>query len=179
MAIDSEQVWKDEFKKLPQVSSSTSDGMNNLADFVAARVAGMKIGSPITGTSSFTFNRSAFVSSLLSLAPVQDTSGLIAIATAWQTSALASTMFVSPGASIGAATPATTFAAVVTVVNPASVAAAYTILLSNLSSLQPVAEDPMFPVYLRNAFLMIQYTLTGLNTVVPTPVTITAGAAVQ
>ena len=179
MAMDSEAVWKSEFKKLPQVSSSTSDGMKNLADFVAARVAGLAIGSPVTGTSTFTFSKASFVAPLLSLQPVTDTSGMIALANAWQTAVLASTMVTLPGAYIGAASPATTFASCVTSIFPSSVVIAYNTLLSNLLSAKPVAEDPMFPVYLRNAFAGLQYTITGPNLVVPTPVVITTTATVQ
>lgn len=168
MPQDSVSVWKSEFDKLPKVGTNVAEGMTNLANFVDARVTNkLGLGPPITGSFAFTFNKAAFVAPLLSLAPVNNPSGLITMANAWQTAALASVMIVSPGASVGAPTPPTTFSVVAAVIDPASVAAAYAVLLSKLSAAKPVEKDPPLPTYFQEAFASLKYNLSGLNSLPP------------
>lgn len=168
MPQDPASVWKSEFKNLPKVGTSVADGMTNLANFVDARVSNKLIlAPPLGGTFTYTFNKAAFLAPLLSLQPVKDTSGMMTLANAWQSAALASIMITAPGSYVGAPAPPTTFASVVTVVDPASVALAYATLLSNLLSAKPVADDPPFPIYFRDAFAALKFNLSGMNMLPP------------
>jgi hypothetical protein len=174
---DSVSVWEDEFDKLPKAKEPA---MNAFAAYVDQRVTG-KLGlSPmITGSQSFTFALPAFVSPLLPLVPTIDpVSGKTALANAWQASALASVMFVGPGAYVGAPTPATTFSLPpAVIVNPASVVAAYASLLSGLLATKP-SEKSEIPKLLHDAFASLSYVVTGINSLpIPTPLVVTASVS--
>ena len=170
--IDPLSIWKSEFDNLPKDAPTVIQGMQNLANFVDSRVSGkLMLGPPIIGSSSYTFAKAVFVAPLIVLqATVDPVSGKIAMATAWQTAALASIMTLSAGASVGAPTPATTFAAPpLCVVNPASLAAAYASLLANLLALVPTKEKSKIPDLFFSAFSSLTYIVSGINMIVPTP----------
>jgi hypothetical protein len=169
MPIDPVSVWKSEFEKLPKVGTTVAEGMTNLANFVDARVTNkLGLGPPMIGSFTYTFNKAIFLAPLISLTPSpSNLTGMTALANAWQSAALASMLIVPPGAAVGAPAPPTTFSVAAAIVDPASVALAYSTLLQKLLAAKPVGEDPPFPTYFYDAFTALKYNVSGLNSVPP------------
>ena len=177
--IDPLPVWKAEFEKMPKTKNSS---MEALANFIDARVTGkMQLGTPFLGNSSFTFNKAVFLAPLSSLIPTFDPiSGRVALASAWQTAILASTMSASSG-SIGAPSPATTFSVITPpiVPNPALLVVSYASLLAGLLALVPTPGPSQVPDLFYSAFSSLSYIVTGLNSIAPTPTPLISPCAVQ
>lgn len=164
-------IWKAQYELIPKDGVlAAPQGALNIANYVSQRVTGKLTLAPIIGgpPAIFTFNPAAFAAPLSALVPSPDPiTGKTAMANAWQAAALASVMLVTPGAYVGAPTPATIFSVVACVVNPASVAAAYAALLSSMLALQATPLPSQIPDLLYAAFASLTYNLTGLNSIPP------------
>jgi len=171
--LDPEINWKTTFASLPQ-SDNQSVAAQNLADAVDGLTTNKLEVPAITGTpASFTFNKSVFKSQIESLSPTDDADqGAENFATAWKSAIDASTMLVVTGASVGIPTPATTFSVVTsTVIDPASSSSAKSTLKNDLKNLPQVSSAlaSEFGPKFRQAFLNLTVTVTGVNSVAPTP----------
>lgn len=167
MAIAALSAWKDDFPDaLPPVADDS--WKSNLALYIADHVADLKISgvfaSPDVNAGSFTWNVSAFQSALSG-------NSAAVLANAWEAAMLASTIVVLPGAFVGSDSPATKFSVVASAIfDPSSIAAGKTIVLSLAGAPATAnASESLFPVKMRDAFLALTVTVTGTNSVVPTP----------
>ncbi len=155
-------AWKDECPPVPDASWK-----QNLANFIDARVTNKLstsalFSAPGTGAMTFTFGKSAFLGALSDSKPAS-------LASAVEAGILASTVVVAPGAFIGSDAPATKFSVVtVAIVAPASAALAKAKVLS-VMGLPPTqnADQSQFPVILREAFLLLKISTTGLDSTPP------------
>ena len=175
MPIDPLPLWKKEFKNLKPVGDKDPPGKwaDNLADFIDQRVTNkMTLGTPIMGPpSTFTFQKALFSAPLKALQAVPDPiSGRTAVANAWQSAILASTMVPGAGIALGSPAPPTLFSAPpVCMIFPVSVTLAYAGLLMDLIGLGE-AQDPLMskmPDALYTAFTKLQFMLQGLNSIPP------------
>lgn len=162
MSIGSETDWKNAYAALPLVS--TSAWKTNLADYLGDLLDGLLVLTTYS-QSDFTFGRAAFAAGLT------DTNGVAGLQTAFNNGVLASTFSIPIGTTFGGGTPAETFSTIGTAVPDApSIASGQAILATLVNA--PQTSDPLqseFPVKLRNAFLALTYTVTGTNSVSPTP----------
>lgn len=170
MAMDAEAIWQAQWDLLPLDPTGTAYPMN-LANFVGDRVDGKLSTVTITSSASFTFNRAVFAAGITGLPPSPTPiAGATAIATAWQTAIVASTMTVPPGAFIGSPAPSTTYSVVFSSIPiPGS---GFSSLVAGLIA-APLASGPMqsaFPKELRKAFGLLTYTVSGLTSNLPPPV---------
>jgi hypothetical protein len=175
--IDSLGVWLDEFEKIPQ--DMTGDmAPKNLADFVDQRVTGKLDTSKsivqFAPPPSFTWQKGIFESTLRIICKIPSPdpiSPAIKMATAWQQATLASTFTVQPQAKMNKPFPATSgiVATSVSLIDPASVAAAFAYLVAELSGVKPVSvqKEAVFPKAIRQAFMMLTVTITGIDTKTP------------
>lgn len=197
MAIDGQTTWQADWDAVP-IDSDGTHYASNIANFIDAHSTGkMVLETPPTGFNSpsppaFTYGKAACQSALAGIT-FGAANGAQKIADAWQAGVTAGTLVVPAlSALTNPSTPASKFAAPPTVVvDPASLTSAHAGLLSSLqnapladgtyaqSLVNPSLTPTQFPVALRTAFLALKYTLTGLNSVAPTPATITATLAVQ
>lgn len=169
MAMDALQVWKDEWDNLPLDDTGLAFPMN-IANFIGDRVDGKMVAKDVEGAASFTFNRAVFAAGIASLVPSpSNIAGVTAICSAWQSAILASVLVIPPGSYIKPTpTPATTWSVVASVV-PIP-AAGFASLQAGLLA-APLAGAPgesAFPVELRKAFELLQYTISGTDST-PTP----------
>jgi hypothetical protein len=173
--MDALNTWESNWANIA-LDSTGGSFATNIASFIAARVNGkLGIAPPNSGTAVFTFNSSVFASSIASLKPTQTpASNLNQIASAWQSAILASTFIVSSGAYIGSPSPATLFAAppAATPIPSAGMAALSAEL--NIGFNTPTASASVFPIAFYNAFAALQFSLTGMNSLVPTPTPLVA-----
>lgn len=155
--------WQNDFAALPRVGDSS--WKQNLGDYLSEQLDGILNFDTYNNLPSFTFGVSAFVGGLT------DTNGIVGLQAAFEAGVLASTWTIPIGTTFGAATPAETFStAGVATVDAASIVAGKA-KIAELSS-APKVGDPLlseFPVKLREAFLALAYTITGTNSVAPTP----------
>lgn len=173
--IDSLDVWKSEFKKLPMGDRVT--GMQNFTNFINARVTNKMTlnGSlySITPLPVFNWNKDAFLAVIINLKNTTSTTiAAMAIANAWLQSTTVSTMVVQAGAMVknkttGAPYPGTTgiFTAPPMVVITPSVTVAYNVLLAKLLDADIVidAGDSVVIDGLREAFSSLFYSVTGFD----------------
>ena len=175
--IDALNIWLDEFEKLPD--DPTGDmSPTNLANFVNVRVTG-KLD---TSTSivkwdpppSFTWQKSIFEDTLRAISKVPSSDPIIPaikIATGWQNAVIASTVVIQPQAIMNPPFPATSgiAATAVSIIDPASVALGYAHLVAQLSGVLPVniKKAAVFPKAIREAFLMLTVTISGVDTKPP------------
>jgi len=167
-------TWKSEWDLLPLDDVGTA-WSGNWAAYFAARNDSKLTFNPATivgAPATFTFAQPAFQTPLAAGLPPDPTgaSGIAAIASAWEASILASTMSALPGISVGAPSPATTFSAIASiVVEPTSLTAAKAALIAALTAAPPVSTplSSAYPGAFRDAFLMLQYVITGTNSVSP------------
>jgi hypothetical protein len=175
--IDALDIWLAEFEKLP--NDPTGDmAPTNIANFVNDRVTG-KLD---TSTSivkwdpapAFTWQKSIFEDTIRTLSKVPAITPIIPaiqIATGWQNAVLASTIVIQPQAKMNPPFPATTgiAATVTSIIDPASVALGYAYLVAQLSNVIPVLtrSASVFPRAIREAFLMITVTISGVDTKPP------------
>lgn len=145
-----------------------------LARWAAERTTGKLTLTGITGTPvQYIFNLATFDGMLKTCAPT-DKSIMAAnqMANAWQSAALASPLMVLPGASLGAPSPATTWSAVASLVDPVSVIAGRMVLTQGILAAQAVDDAYLSKLAeaFRNAFLTLTATATGINSLpIPAP----------
>ena len=165
MTINPQSDWIEGFAKLPKVpDSSWADNMANKVDsFVTSKVAL----TGLTGSVTFTFNKSVFASMLRALSPVTSSAaGTLSFANAWGAAITASSIVVLPGAYLISPSPPTLFSVIISsLIDPPSIALAVQFLATTLASAVPVpdANSSIFGPTFRSAFLMCTATVTGLN----------------
>jgi len=146
-----------------------SSGPKNVAEWTDDRVPNMELPG-IQGTGlTFTFNKGSFQTELEAINTSTLHDGVVALADAWATAIGGSVADVAVGSSVGAPSPATTWSVVgSTVIDGASVTAGRDKLLELENS--PIAgtpEESEFPVKLREAFLLLTITTTGMDSTPP------------
>lgn len=182
MSVDSLAIWKSEFANLPKVSDTS--WKQNLADYLAARVDGKLTLSTYDPAASvtFTFNKTVFLAALASV-DAGTGGGAVAIALGVKNAVIASgSLVVLAPVSVGTPSPVNTFSVVTTSVITAASSLLAEAKIAELSSATPVSSvaDSLFPVKLREAFLLLAADITGLDSQAPTPqAKIDAGRAVQ
>lgn len=158
----SAQDWIDAYEALPLVSDAT--WKQNLADYCGDLIDNILALSTYSA-GAFTFGRSQFASALT------DTDGVVGLQSAFSAGVSASTWVINSGTTFGAATPAETFSTSgVAVADPAGISAGQALIAALTGA--PQVGDPTlseFPTTLRNAFLALTFTVTGTNSVAPTP----------
>lgn len=169
MSVDDLSVWKTELKNLPKVADNS--WANNFSGWADDRVTS-KMDLLVIDIFTFTFNKSSFESGLISLGPTESASdGITAFADAWETAINASIVVVPVGASIGAPSPMTTWSVVTeTIILSASISLAKLKILELISS-PPVddSDNSEFPIKFRDAYLLLQIQVTGLDSQLPPP----------
>ena len=175
--IDPLPIWLAEFEKLPQDSTGTQSP-KNITDFIDQRVTGkLDLNNSIakfTPPPQFTWQKGIFLplySVIAKMPAVDPITPAIKIATAWQTATAASMMILSAGSNIVPPPPGTNgiAATVVAVIDPATLATAYSTLIADLSKLKatPVAANSEFPKAMYKAFTSITFSITGIDTKPP------------
>ena len=165
MTISPLQTWRDQYELLELVSDDS--WKQNLADYLGDLLDNAFTLSTYTPAPIFTFDRTTFAS-LLDSGVDQ---GIASLKAAFQSAIQSSTMFVSVGSYIGSSTPATTYSVVASVVpDPPSILAGQN-KIQELEFAQATSDPQLseFPEKLRDAFLLVTYTVTGTNSVAPTP----------
>jgi hypothetical protein len=175
MTIEALSVWKDEWENLPKVADDT--WKQNLADYISARLDGLlwfQTYEPAPGHFDFGFLQAPFISALAGV-DFSNPIGIQQIAAGMAAAITASTDLVAVGSSIGpAGNPATTYSAVTsTVFDSASI----TLMQNKILTIDPTpvasAQDSDFPVKLREGVLLLTATISGTNSVAPTPSALT------
>ncbi len=167
--IDPKLMWQAAWDSLPLDPTGLLYA-TNIANLINNRLAGLSIPG-ITGSVTFTFGMAAFAAGISNM-PL-DPTGTVAPATyaaAFSAACSSSVILIASGASVGASTPATTFAAPpVSLFDPASVAAASSVLQVALLNpqLAPVPLSSIYPRALHTAFTSLMVSATGLNMLVP------------
>lgn len=167
--IDGLSTWQTTFAALPKTLGP--EWSTNIATWALARVVAAELQTLTDAVPpTFLFSDSTFASQLATLLPTLDpSSAAMGVANAFEAAILASSLLVEPGSFVGTSTPATLFSVVNTaLIDPPSIVAAKAKVLE-LATALPVddAEDSAFPVILREAFLLLTGTVTGLNSVPP------------
>lgn len=173
MAIDSLGTWKSEGQSAITPVGPLPTAISTLADYVAARVdSKLALAAPVNVPISYTFGKAAFVGSLtsnLSIVPSLATAAST-IATAWESGVNAATVVATSSGSIDPATAATTWSSPPTVtILPSSVSSAKGTLSGALANMDLVGrfDESSFAEALRDAFLALQFTVSGQNSVSP------------
>ena len=157
MSINALQDWKDSFAAIPLVSDQT--WKDNLADWIDSNVTDMKLaGYSPSSNISFTYDKATFSSSL----PDSDTLGssavfLNALASAFQSSINSSSLVITPPMSSPAFTAISG-----AVVDAPSVASGMAVINATILSNVEAAEDSALIPAIRNAFLGLTYTVSGV-----------------
>jgi len=167
--IDSVSVWKSEWDNI------VLDGVGSfyparIAAYIAARVDNkLSFAPPVFGSTTYAFDQGTFIAGITGFlaSPAQYITNRTAFANAWRDAAQVSIPIVSSGAYVGAPTPPTLWSAPPIAVP--IVTAGYASLLAATLAAQNVNTlgSSTLPVAIHDAFLLIQFTLTGLNSVIP------------
>lgn len=174
MALSSENDWKTAGSLIPAVADSSWKATLGLFldDLVSSK---LKLATVFTAAGlnagEFTFNVDSFKSGLLG-------NTAAAIANAWETSILASTMTVAALSYIGTKTPVNTFSIVTSATfDPASISLGKVKILE-LALLEPTSDplESLFAVKFRDAFLMLTVSIAGTNSVVSSPAPLSSPA---
>ena len=170
MSIDVLQTWKDEWALLPKVSDTS--WKQNLADYIAARVDGklkLQTYTP-AGNIAFTFNKTTFIAALAGVDAGTGT-GISAIAAGVKNAVISGGLVLTAPISAGTPSPTNTFSIVASSVITAASSVLAEAKINELSSATPVssASDSLFPVKLREAFLLLTADVIGTDTQAPTP----------
>ena len=177
MAVDALSVWKTTLAALPKVADNS--WADNFANWYADRIVNITTNpSALVPTGFvFTFAKPVFKSALLALTPTTSAlAGITGFANAWESALNATTVVVASGSFIPPSSPHTLFSAVAsTIIDPASIAAGKAKIIE-LVSAPPVADamNSLFPIKFRDATLLLTITVTGTNSVTPTPGPLTA-----
>jgi hypothetical protein len=166
MTLEAPSVWQSTWKTAVPPAKDDS-WKENLAKYIDARLTGKLtslalFSAPGVGAASFTFGKSAFKSALSGNSPAL-------LANAVEAGLLASTISVEPNAFIEPKSPATTFSVVQTsLIDPPSIALvkAAIIGVSGLPGTKDASQS-QFPVKLREAFLLLTFSVVGLDSKVP------------
>jgi hypothetical protein len=163
--LDPDIVWRQEFATLP--TTSDPSWAANMADMLEKLTNGKLTVSGLIPESTFTFQKAVFQSIAVTAVPAPLPAGVIIITNAFLSAVSASTMFINAGTSIGAPTPATTFAAPPSVTIDA--VAASELLRAQLLAALPVPDAlaSTVPSAFRSAFLAVLVSAVGINTVPP------------
>lgn len=172
MAVDPLATWQSTLAALPKVGDNS--WAMNFASWYAGRIVGIAP-SPAALVPTgfvFTFNTALFASGLQTLPPTASAAaGITAFANAWLAAMDASTAVVAAGTFKPPSTPATLFSVVATtVIDTASKTAAKAKLLELITA--PAVGDAtmsQFPIKFRDATLLLTITVSGTNSVTPTP----------
>lgn len=157
-----DQNWIDAYELMPLVGDAT--WKQNLADYCGDLLDNQLNLSTYTGP-TFTFGRAAFAANLT------DTNGIVGLQSAFNAGVLASTWVIPIGTTFGAGTPAETFSTPGAAVADAPSISSGMAIIATLASSPQVGDATLseFPTKLRAAFLSLTYTVTGTNSVTPTP----------
>ena len=150
--------------------SKNSKNILFLSNFLGNMTSG-KLELNLLSMSTFTFNEELFKTQI-SLMKVYDNKFLpnSILANAWESSVLASTFIVTPGTFIKPVpTPATIFSTPPVIIPDASLGIAKQNLELNLNNLNLQESSYEFVRCFYNAFLNLTYTITGINSIIPTP----------
>lgn len=173
MSVDSLQDWIDTYvSDVPNIVDDSGDGPGNVADWIDPRVTNKLdtpgLEGPVSGTGfTFTFNKSVFQTQLELLIGGTKTQGVNELAAAWESAMNASVGLVVVLTSIGTPSPTTTWSSITsTVIDPASISAGKSKILESISApLDKPKEESEFPVKMREAFLLLTVTTSGLDSV--------------
>jgi len=172
MAVDALNTWQTTFAALPLVADNSY--AENIAEWYANRISGIEP-NPAQFTPvgfSFTFAESVFATELLNLSPtISSIEAINKLADAWQTAINASTISVSSGSSAPPGGTSNTFSAVTTTTLDASSITAGRTKILDLITATPVSSalDSEFPEVLRDAILLLTFTVVGLDSSPGTP----------
>lgn len=163
MPMQPAPIWSARFDALsPASDPSWTTAMANLVFELSSSLQINEILPPCV----FNFQKALFEQGMLGATPA---GGEAIIAQAWASAISASTIIVASGSSIGAPSPATTFSAPpVVLILPPSVAAAQIALQNDLLAAPPSPPSAVGPAFYK-AFTSLQVSVTGINSVAPTP----------
>jgi hypothetical protein len=177
--IDPLSTWNSTFNALPKVSDPSWS--LTLANWYADRITGIQPDQTQLNTGAgftFVFDSALFAAGLAVLTPTLiQAAGIAGFASAWS-AALATTIYpvtllVAPGAFIPPTTPATLFSAVTAaIIDPTSIVAGVA-KINELATVSPEATS-VFAEKFRDATLLLSITVTGLNSITPTPTPLVA-----
>lgn len=122
--------------------------------------------------STFIFNKSSFDEILKTIKVFNNKNeSSIALATAWEIAMLTSNFMSLPGTYIlPIANPTTIFSIITTItIEPTTLELAKQNLILDLTNLKPEISSFNFVNVFRNAFLNVNYIISGLNSITPTP----------
>jgi hypothetical protein len=179
MAVSNLATFQTTFAALPRVADTSF--ANNIAAWYAARINGLEPNSAqfVPTGFSFTFAESVFATQLLNLSPTMSAvEGVTKLADAWAAAILASSIAVGPGSFIPPSTPATLFSVVASsTFDAASVTLGRSKILELIHA-TPVtnALDSEFPIKLRDAILILTFTVVGTDSITPVPGPLTAAS---
>ena len=164
--IDDLNTWQTEWANIPLVADES--WKQTMGDYLEARTSGMDlpgIGGP---GFSWAFNTSLFVAGLASVS-ASTGDGVEKIADAFESAILASTLSVAPGSWVGVSTPASTWSVVnTTIFDAPSISLGKNKILELTSA--PLVTDALnseFPIKLRDAWLLLTVTTSGLDSTPP------------
>lgn len=175
--IDPLSTWQSTFASIPKVSDNS--WASNVATWYSDRITNIEPNQTELNTAagfSFTFSEAVFQAQLALLPPTTNqATGIAGFASAWS-SAIALTIYpatlsVAPGAYLGVSSPPTLFSSITSVIiDPTSITAAVA-KINELASAPPANDPSMseFPEKFRDATLLLTITVTGLNSITPTP----------
>lgn len=177
MPRDPLSVWQLEYENVPIDDGTSGPGAwaDNLADYIDARISGtskLEPAPPVFASgASFTWDKATFANLIRSLPPSPEpSSGINAIASAWEASILTSVLIVPSGSFITSPTPPTLWSAPPAASpEPGSISTAKATLISTLLS-APVANtraQSIFPQAFHTSFGSISFILSGINSVPP------------
>jgi hypothetical protein len=170
--IQPENVWLEEFDKLEK--TNTPAWSVTMANWYADMITGIQP-DPTIFTAvgfTFTFNPSVFATAMAAAAPSVDPfAGVSIIANAWESAMLAAIVVCGPGSILLPPSPATTFSVVsTTIIDIPSITLGKTSLLGLATAPQTnKGTDSQYPKKLREATLSLTITVSGLNSITPTP----------
>lgn len=173
MALESASVWADTLNNLPKVT--TPDWTENIAQAIFDLTSNKLQIQDIEPPSVFTFQKPIFQAVLATAVPAVDpVTGATTFSNAWRDACAASVMFVASGSSYVPGgvppSPANTFSAPpAVVVDPPSLLIGYNILFTAIATGGGQPNADYFAEQFRDAFLALTYTVTGVNSVTPTP----------
>lgn len=164
-------LWRNTLKSVPFTDQML--WTSRLAQWAATRTTMKLTLSNIVGPVVYTFNMGQF-DMLLKTCLTTEVKVVAAaqISNAWAAAAMSSPMLVLPGASLGVPTPATTWSAVVAIIDPPSVMMAKMQLMQGLIQAEGVEDGYLSKMAeaFRQAFLTLSFSLTGMNCLpIPTP----------
>lgn len=173
MTTDSLQDWIDTYvNDVPNVVDDSGVGPANVSDWNDLRVTNKLdtpgLEGPVSGTGfTFTFNDAVFQTQLENLIGGTKPLGIEELALAWGSAITSSAGVVVALTSIGAPSNITTWSAISsTVIDPVSVIVGQDKIRELLfASTEKPKEESDFPVRMREAFLLLTITTTGLDSV--------------